>query len=159
MLQSATTTPAPDATRYLRPDLFTKRVMNPIVSGLARIGISIRGSRVLEVRGRTSGEWRSVPVNPLTAGGQEFLVAPRGTTQWVRNLRVAGEGRLRKGRTTRSFVAEEVADEDKAAVLRSYLDRWGFEVGHFFEGIDKNSTTAELDAIAPGFPVFRIRLR
>ncbi len=144
--------------RYLQPDGFTKRVMNPIVAGLARIGVSIRGSRVLEVRGRTSGEWRSVPVNPLTHDGEDFLVAPRGNTQWVRNLRAAGEGQLRKGRTTTSFVAEEVEDACKTPVLRSYIDKWGFEVGRFFEGVDKNSTDAELEEVAAGFPVFRIKL-
>ncbi len=142
--------------RYVRPDAFTMRVFNPLVAGLAKFGISIRGSRVLEVRGRTSGEWRAVPVNPLHHGGDRFLVAPRGTTQWVRNIRAAGSGRLRKGRRTEDFTIVEVADADKTEVLRAYLDEWSFEVGKFFEGVTKNSTDEELAAIAPGFPVFRI---
>lgn len=144
------------AERYLRPDAFTKAIFNPLVAGLARLGISIRGSRVLEVRGRSSGEWRSVPVNPLTLGSERFLVAPRGTTQWVRNIRVAGSGRLRKGRSIEEFAVVELDDGAKTPVLRAYLDEWAFEVGKFFEGVTKDSSDAELAEVAPGFPVFRI---
>ena len=75
--------------RYVRPGWFTRHVFNPIVAGLTRAGISVWGSRQLRVRGRTSGEWKSVPVNLLTSEGERYLVAPRGETQWVRNLRVA----------------------------------------------------------------------
>lgn len=142
--------------RYIRPGRFDTRVFNPLVAGLARVGISIHGSRVLEVRGRSSGEWRSVPVNPLQLDGERFLVAPRGTTQWVRNIRSAESGRLRKGRRTEDFSILEVADSEKMPILRAYLDKWGFEVGKFFEGVTKNSTDAELAEIAPGFPVFQI---
>jgi deazaflavin-dependent oxidoreductase (nitroreductase family) len=142
--------------RYLKPDGFTLRVFNPLIAGLTRLGLSVRGSRVLAVRGRTSGEWRTVPVNPLPLDGDRFLVAPRGQTQWVRNLRAAGGGHLRRGRTTEEFTASEIADIDKTPVLRAYLDKWGFEVGKFFEGITKDSTDTELAAIAADFPVFRI---
>lgn len=152
-----TTTDAAPSTRYLRPDSFTRRVFNPLVAGLTKTGLSIRGSRVLEVRGRSSGQWRAVPVNPLPLGGDRFLVAPRGTTQWVRNIRVAGHGRLRKGRKLEDITVVEVPDSVKTPILRAYLDTWGFEVGKFFEGVNKDATDAELAAIAPGFPVFRIR--
>lgn len=144
--------------RYLEPDRLTLRLANPIVAGLARIGVSIRGSRVLEVQGRVSGEWRTVPVNPLDIDGHTFLVAPRGHTQWVRNLRAAGTGRLRRGRRRDVFVATELADADKAPIIRAYLTEWAFEVGKFFDGITKDSTDAELAAVAAGFPVFEIVL-
>ena len=142
--------------RYIRPTAFDSHVFNPLVAGLARLGVGIRGSRVLEVRGRTSGEWRSVPVNPLPFGDDRFLVAPRGTTQWVRNIRAAGSGRLRKGRRVEKFTVVEIDDADKTPILRAYLDAWSFEVGKFFEGVTKTSSDEELRAIAPGFPVFRI---
>ena len=147
---------ATPATRYIRPGTFDSRVFNPIVSGLARLGVSLFGSRLLEVRGRTSGEWRAVPVNPLQLDGERYLVAPRGTTQWVKNIRAAGGGRLRKGRRTEDFSVVEVPDRDKTPILRAYLDKWGFEVGKCFEGVTKDATDTELEAIAPGFPVFRI---
>jgi deazaflavin-dependent oxidoreductase (nitroreductase family) len=141
---------------FKRPGWFTKNVFNRIVAGLTRLGISVWGSRVLEVRGRSSGEWRRTPVNLLTLEGQRYLVAPRGHTQWVRNLRVSGEGRLRVGPRSEPFTATEVADRDKVAVLRAYLKRWKAEVGVFFEGVGPDSSEQELDAIAPRHPVFRL---
>jgi deazaflavin-dependent oxidoreductase (nitroreductase family) len=142
--------------RYVAPGRFTARVFNPLVAWLTRRGLSLAGSRVLEVRGRTTGELRSVPVNLLTVDGVRHLVAPRGETQWVRNLRAAGEGSLRLGRRTEPFTAAEVADADKPAILRAYLVKWAWEVGAFFDDIDKHSTDDQLLAAAPGFPVFRI---
>jgi deazaflavin-dependent oxidoreductase (nitroreductase family) len=115
------------------------------------------GSRVLSVRGRKSGEWRSTPVNLLTVDGQRYLVAPRGHTQWVRNLRVNTEGRLRVGRRIETFQAVELADADKPEILRAYLKKWAWEVGAFF-GDDVKADSAEetLLHVAPGFPVFKV---
>jgi deazaflavin-dependent oxidoreductase (nitroreductase family) len=130
---------------------------NRIVAWLARRGVSVWGSRVLAVRGRRSGEWRTVPVNLLTFEGERYLVAPRGHTQWVRNLRAAGgTGELRVGRRVEAFSADELADDDKPAVLRAYLKRWKFEVGVFFDGVDASASDETLRAIAPGYPVFRL---
>jgi deazaflavin-dependent oxidoreductase (nitroreductase family) len=142
--------------RYLQPGWFTKHIFNGAVRGLTRIGLSVAGSRVLRVRGRTSGQWRATPVNLLTVDGQRYLVAPRGQTQWVRNIRVAGTGELRVGRRTEQFRAAEVADADKTPVLREYLRKWAWEVGQFFEGIDKNASEEQLRDAASGFPVFRV---
>ena len=127
-----------------------------MVAACTRLGLSVWGSRVLRVRGRRSGEWRSTPVNVLTLGTERYLVAPRGETQWVRNLRVAHQGELVVGRRVESFSAEEITDADKDAVLRAYLRRWKFEVGRFFDGVSADSPDAELHRIAPSHPVFRI---
>jgi len=143
-------------TRYVQPGWFTRNVFNRTVRRLTRWGVSVAGSRELRVRGRSSGEWRSTPVNLLTIDGARYLVAPRGVTQWVRNIRVNPAAELRVGRRTESFRADELADGQKVPVLREYLRRWGWEVGAFFEGIDKNATDADLARIAPGFPVFRV---
>ena len=143
-------------TRYVQPGWFTRNVFNRTVRRLTRWGVSVAGSRELRVRGRSSGEWRSTPVNLLTIDGERYLVAPRGVTQWVRNIRVNPAAELRVGRRTESFRADELADPQKVPVLREYVRRWGWEVGAFFEGIDKNSSDAELARIAPGFPVFRV---
>ena len=94
-------------------------------------------------------------MNVLEQDGRRYLVAPRGTTEWVRNLRAAdGAGELHIGRRVEAFRAVELADADKVPVLREYLRRWAWEVGKFFEGIDKDSSEPELAAVAPGFPVF-----
>jgi hypothetical protein len=143
-------------TRYLKPGWLTRQVFNRTVRRLTRWGISVAGSRELRVRGRVSGEWRSTPVNLLDLEGERYLVAPRGVTQWVRNIRPAGGGELRVGRRTEQFVVTELGNDDKLPVLREYLRRWAWEVGAFFEGIDKNSTNEELAAVADGFPVFRL---
>jgi deazaflavin-dependent oxidoreductase (nitroreductase family) len=143
-------------TRYIKPGTATL-IFNATVARLTRMGVSVYGSRVLAVRGRKSGEWRTTPVNPLTlTDGTRYLVAPRGNAQWVRNLRVIGTGELRVGRRTEPFRATEVKDDDKPAILREYLKRWKFEVGVFFDGVDAKAPTEKLREIAPGYPVFRI---
>jgi len=142
--------------RYVRPGWFTRHVGNPAVALLTRAGISVWGSRELRVRGRTSGEWRTTPVNLLAYEGVRYLVAPRGVTQWVRNLRVAGEGELRVGRRTERFRATEVPDEQKPPILRAYLKRWKAEVGVFFGGVGGDSSEDELRRISPDHPVFRV---
>ncbi|MCU1392267.1 MAG: nitroreductase [Ilumatobacteraceae bacterium] len=142
--------------RYLQPGWFTVNVFNRVVRRLTRMGISVMGSRELRVQGRTSGQWRSVPVNLLTIDGTQYLVAPRGQAQWVRNLRAAGHGELKVGRRTEAFTAVELADAAKPEILREYLRRWKWEVGAFFDGIDASSSDADVAAIAPGFPVFRV---
>lgn len=142
--------------RYERPGWFTKHVFNRAVRGLTRLGLSVWGSRELRVRGRRSGQVRTTVVNLLEHDGARYLVAPRGTTEWVRNLRAAGTAELRVGRRVETFTAEELDDADKPDVLRTYLRRWKWEVGQFFEGVGADASDAELLAIAPGYPVFRI---
>jgi hypothetical protein len=141
---------------FKRPGWFTKNVFNRIVAALTSLGLSVLGSRVLEVRGRTSGVWRSTPVNLLSYEGERYLVAPRGETQWVRNLRVSREGRLRLGRRTEPFGMQEIGDDRKVPILRAYLKRWKAEVGVFFEGVGPDSSEEEIARIAPKHPVFRV---
>jgi deazaflavin-dependent oxidoreductase (nitroreductase family) len=140
-----------------RPNWLTAHIFNPCVALLTRYGFSLRGSRVLEVRGRSSGQPRRTPVNLLDFEGHRYLVAPRGETQWVRNLRVSGEGRLLAGRRSESFSAVELSDEEKSPLLRAYLKRWKFEVGAFFDGVGPDASEEELRAAAPRHPVFRLQ--
>jgi len=148
------------AARYVMPTTaagrFATRTFNGWVAWLTRHGFSVWGSRVLFVRGRSSGQWRSNPVNVLTHDGRRYLVAPRGQTQWVRNLRAAGGGELRVGKKVETFTATELAEAEKPAVLRAYLRRWKFEVGVFFDGVGADASDAKLAEIAPGYPVFVI---
>ena len=154
------TAPNPDepaAAHYKRPDWFTRTVMNKLMSGLTRMGVSVRGSRVLEHRGRTTGELHHTPVNLLTLDGTQYLVAPRGETQWVRNVRNAGGHLvLILGRRRQQCTATEIAPTDAVPVLRAYLRRWKFETGMFFDGVTLTSTDAEWAAAAPRHPVFSI---
>jgi deazaflavin-dependent oxidoreductase (nitroreductase family) len=148
---------SPRPVHYQEPGWFTRNVFNRIVAGLTRAGISVLGSRVLEVTGRTSGLPRRTPVNLLTLDGQRYLVAPRGQAQWVRNVRADG-GRLTLvlGRHRQAYLATEVPDRERVDVLRAYLRRWKAEVGVFFGGVGPDSSDEELLRIAPDHPVFRL---
>ena len=146
-----------DSKRVITAAEGSMRVFNRIVARLTKLGLSLMGSRVLSVRGRKTGEWRSTPVNLLVLDGQRYLVAPRGHTQWVKNLRATNEARLQLGRKVETFRAEEIADADKTPMLRLYLKKWAWEVGTFFSGdVTKNSPEETLHHIAPGVPVFKI---
>jgi deazaflavin-dependent oxidoreductase (nitroreductase family) len=144
---------------YNRPNWIDRHLMMPAVAGFTRLGLSVWGSRVLEVRGRKTGEPRRVPVNLLTFEGEQYLVAPRGETQWVRNLRAAGDGVLILGRRRQAFTAVELADADKPPLLRAYLKRWKAEVGVFFDGVSATSPDDAVDRIAPRHPIFRLSLQ
>jgi deazaflavin-dependent oxidoreductase (nitroreductase family) len=125
--------------RYLRPGWFTNRVVNP---ALMRLGVV----PTLAVRGRVSGQWRTVPVNVLELDGERYLVAPRGDTEWVRNLRVRGRGELRRRAQVEPFRAAELPDSEKPRIIEAYLARWGHQVTRYFEALP-----------APAdHPVFRI---
>jgi deazaflavin-dependent oxidoreductase (nitroreductase family) len=127
------------APRYLKPGWLTSRVLNPLLMRLGMIP-------TLAVRGRTSGEWRTVPVNVLELDGQRYLVAPRGDTQWVRNLRATGRGELRWRGRVEPFRATEISDNEKPRLVETYLGRWGYQVKGYFKALPNPAD----------HPVFRI---
>jgi deazaflavin-dependent oxidoreductase (nitroreductase family) len=146
-----------DATRrYIKPGVFTNRVFNPFIAWLTKRGVGLKGAAILEVRGRKSGQPRTTPVNPLPLGGERYLLAPRGETEWVRNIRVSGAAALITRRGREDFRVAEVPDADKLPIIRAYLKEWGWEVGSFFEGLSAKSSDADVMAVASSFPVFRI---
>lgn len=151
------TTTDPATPHYAAPDAITRHLVNPLVAWATRRGLRAWGARTLEVRGRSTGELRTTPVNVLELDGVAHLVAPRGTTEWVRNVRAAGGVcTLRSGRHVERVVATEIADDDKPAVLRAYLGRWRWEAGRLFGGVAPDATEDELRAIASRHPVFRL---
>jgi len=139
----------------MEPGWITKNVFNRAVAGLGKLGISLAGSRTLTVKGRKSGEPRTTPVNPLEIDGTTYLVAPRGTTQWVKNIRVDPEGDLKLGRKTRHFRGHEVPEGERFPILKAYLDKWAWEVGTFFE-LPKDPTDAQIREIQHLHPIFRV---
>jgi deazaflavin-dependent oxidoreductase (nitroreductase family) len=141
---------------YQKPGFFTKNVFNPLLQGAMKLGFSARGSRILTVRGRKTGKLYSTPVNPLIFEGQRYLIAPRGETGWVKNIRVVREGELRLGRTREYVRVEEVPVEQKTPILRAYLKNWKTETSVFFGGVTDDSPEEDLKRIAPAHPVFRI---
>jgi len=142
--------------KYQKPSWATQHVFNPLVMLVTRLGLSVRGSRIVAVKGRKSGEWRTTPVNLLSYEGGRYLVAPRGNTQWVRNMRAAGGGELRLGSRREAIRVVELADAEKPDLLRAYLKLWKMETGIFFGGVTDASPEEDLRRIAPDHPAFRI---
>ncbi|MGW3492991.1 nitroreductase/quinone reductase family protein [Streptomyces sp. NPDC001020] len=140
---------------YLKGSPMTIRI-NRVIGWLARHGVGLAGAAELSVHGHKTGKLQRIPVNPHTYGGAQYLVSARGHSQWVRNMRVAGGGELRVGRTVRQFTAVELPDEEKLPILRTYLERWGWQVNGYFQGVTAKSSDEELIAAAPDHPVFRI---
>ncbi|AKU19243.1 nitroreductase family deazaflavin-dependent oxidoreductase [Luteipulveratus mongoliensis] len=138
-------------------DRWTK-MFNAFVGRLARAGISVTGARELETIGRKSGQPRTTPVNLMKVDGQPYLVAPRGQTDWVRNVRKNPEVKLRLGRRVETYTAVEVHGDAAVPVMRYYLKKWFWEVGAFFpEGVRAKSTDAEIAGIIPAHPVFKLQ--
>ncbi|HUB54048.1 MAG TPA: nitroreductase/quinone reductase family protein [Mycobacterium sp.] len=141
--------------RYDEPNR-TARAANALIGWLAELGISIAGTRALRVRGRKTGKSRGVVVNVLRVDGVDYVVSPRGNTQWVRNVRAAGvvdvgpRWRRRRLRTT------EVADPAKADLLKRYLARWYWEAKNHIAGLTPDSGDDEIRAAAPSIPVFAL---
>jgi deazaflavin-dependent oxidoreductase (nitroreductase family) len=141
--------------RYDEPNR-AARAANTLIRRLAELGISIAGTRALSVRGRKTGKRRSVVVNVLTVDGVDYLVSPRGTTQWVRNVRAAGVVDMGPRWHRRRIATTEVADTEKPDLLKRYLDRWYWEVKGHIAGLTPNSGDQELRAAAPSIPLFAL---
>jgi deazaflavin-dependent oxidoreductase (nitroreductase family) len=134
----------------------TARAANALIGWLAELGISIAGTRALRVRGRKTGTLRGVVVNVLRVDGVDYLVSPRGNTQWVRNVRAAGVVDMGPRWHRRRLHTTEVADAAKADLLKRYLDRWYWEVKGHIAGLTPDSGDDELHAAAPSIPVFAL---
>jgi deazaflavin-dependent oxidoreductase (nitroreductase family) len=141
------------STRYEEPNR-AARAGNAVIRWLAELGISIAGTRALQVRGRKTGKQRAVVINVLTVGGVDYLVSPRGNTQWARNVRAAGVVEMGpRWRRQRARVTE-VDDAEKPDLLRRYLARWYWQVKGYVAGLTPESTEEQLRAAAPSIPVF-----
>ena len=141
------------ATRYEEPNR-AARAANTVIRWLAELGISIAGTRALRVRGRKTGEERGVVINLLTVDGVDYLVSPRGNTQWARNVRAAGVVEMGpRWRRERARVSE-VDDDAKPELLRRYLAKWYWQVKGYVAGLTPESSDEQLRAAAPSIPVF-----
>jgi hypothetical protein len=141
--------------RYEEPN-GAARAANAVIRWLAELGISIAGTRALRVRGRRTGKRRRVVINLLTVDGVDYVVAPRGTTQWVRNARVAGVVEIGPRWRSRRRPITEVTDDVKPELLRRYLARWYWQVKGFAAGLTPDSSDEELCTAAPSIPVFAL---
>ncbi|MCV7027961.1 nitroreductase family deazaflavin-dependent oxidoreductase [Mycobacterium sherrisii] len=148
----------PTSTRYEEPNR-AARAGNAVIRWLAESGVSIVGTRALRVRGRKTGQPRGVVVNLLTVDGVDYLVSPRGNTQWARNVRAAGEVEIGPRWRRQRLRAVEVDDAAKPELLRRYLDRWFWQVKGYVGGLTPESTDQQFNAAAPTIPVFALASR
>jgi hypothetical protein len=141
--------------RYDAPNL-AARAGNELIRWLAEAGIGIAGTRALRVRGRKTGKLRGVVINLLTVDGRDYVVSPRGNTQWARNARSAGVVEMGPRWRSREVRIGEIGDDAKPQLLKRYLDRWYWEVKGHIGGLTPNSSDDEVRAAAPSIPVFEL---
>lgn len=141
--------------RYDEPNL-AARAGNKVIRWLAEAGVSIAGTRALRVRGRKTGKLRGVVINLLRVDGRDYVLSPRGNTQWARNARAAGSVETGPRWRSREVRIAEVADDAKPQLLRRYLDRWYWEVKGHVGGLTPESTDDEMRAAASSIPVFEL---
>ena len=133
------------------------RMSNRLTSTMLRAGLSFNAMVLLTVAGRTSGAPRTVPVSVIEREGERYLIGAFGQVNWVRNLRAAGRGTLRKGRVVEAFEAVELSPEDAAPILKTALERAPGYVRSFFD-VTRESSLADVEREAVHHPVFRLTM-
>jgi len=141
-------------TMYHPPSAFVK-AMNAFVGRLASWGLIPGGTALLQVKGRRSGQTRSTAVTWVDHDGQRYLVAPRGNTEWVRNVKAAGGQVVLKRRKSEQVRLQEVPVEQRAPIIEAYLKKTARVTKREF-GIEPDAPSDEFQRIAPDHPVFRI---
>ena len=119
------------------------------------VGLGLPHNHLLQVRGRKTGRLYSTPVDVLTRDGRRFLVAGRGSTQWVRNALAAGGVSLKKGRRSEAFELRVIPDEEKPEILKAYLDRFALTVQRYFP-VPAGSPVDAFRPLADRYPVFEL---
>jgi deazaflavin-dependent oxidoreductase (nitroreductase family) len=132
-----------------------EKIFNRVFGWFVGAGLGFSYNYLLQVRGRKSGKLYSTPIDLLERDGTRYLVAPRGRTQWVRNAEAAGEVTLKKGRDRQSYRLRAIADVDKPAILKAYLDTFRREVQRYFPVL-AGSPPAAFVPVADAYPVFEL---
>ena len=140
---------------HFTPPSALDRFVNRAFGFLVKIGLGLSHNYLLEVRGRKSGRIYSTPVNLLEIDGKRYLVAPRGYTQWVRNIEASGEASLVKRGHRQRFRFQPVAAEAKPAILKAYLDSFKLTVQRYFP-IPAGSPAEAFQPFAARYFVFEI---
>jgi deazaflavin-dependent oxidoreductase (nitroreductase family) len=94
------------------------RIPNRIVGRLVELGLPIGPMAVLTVPGRKTGLPRSAPVAISRLDDGWRLVAAYGVVDWVKNLRLAGGGRLTYRGKTFDVIARELPADEAGPILR-----------------------------------------
>jgi deazaflavin-dependent oxidoreductase (nitroreductase family) len=132
-----------------------ERLFNRLFGVVVGLGLGPRDYVLLQVRGRTTGRVRSTPVNVVEREGRRYLVAPRGRTQWVRNVEATGTVTLKVGRRRAAYRLRALADGDKPVVLRAYLERFRPFVQRYFP-VPAGAPAEVFAPLAARYPVFEL---
>lgn len=132
-----------------------ERIFNRAFGFLVGLGLAPRNFYLLEVRGRKSGKIYRTPIDLLDFQGKQYLVAPRGRTQWVRNAEAAGEIVLKRGNHRRTFRLRPIGVAERPPYLKAYLDRFKVQVQRYFP-IPAGSPPEAFAAVAEDYPVFEL---
>jgi hypothetical protein len=141
-------------TMYHKPSGLVK-MMNGVFGWLGAMGLMPGGTVQLQVKGRHSGQMRSVAVTWVEHEGQRYLVAPRGNTEWARNVQAAGGEAVLKRRKTEKVRLEGIPVDQRAPIIKAYLKKTALVTKREF-GIEPDAPMEEFERIAPDHPVFRI---
>src|SRR5437588_12273922 len=103
------------------------RAANILTLTLLRAGAKLVGPGnypmyLLTVRGRKSGQPRTVPLAIIERNGKRYIGSPYGIVDWVRNLRAAGEAILTRRRRSEKVTAKELPAGEAAIVLREEIE-------------------------------------
>jgi deazaflavin-dependent oxidoreductase (nitroreductase family) len=139
---------------FKKPTLI-ERAFNGAYGFLVGLGLGFSYNCLLQVRGRKSGNIYSTPINLLELKGKQFLVAPRGRTQWVRNAEAAGEITLKRGQSKQRFRLRPLGEDEKPEVLKAYLDSFKREVQTYFP-VPAGSPPEAFRALAESYPAFEL---
>lgn len=147
-----------DFTRWLyrgqRPN-WIARILNRATATVASSGVAANYLVTLEVTGRKSGRMISLPVVIAIVDGQRYLVSMLGdNVQWVQNVRAAGGRAVLRSGGREEVQLEEVPVDQRAPILRAYLQRAPGARPHV--PVNKDAALAEFQRVAATFPVFRL---
>jgi deazaflavin-dependent oxidoreductase (nitroreductase family) len=131
---------------------------NVLTMALARAGFKLAGPGnfpmyLLTVRGRKSGQPRTIAIVILEQNGKRYVASPYGIVNWVRNLRAAREAILTRGRRSETVSARELPKGEAALVLRADIKRNAF--ARYF-GVTADSSLEEFERAAVAHPVFEL---
>jgi deazaflavin-dependent oxidoreductase (nitroreductase family) len=142
-----------------KPPLFVY-AGNVLTTTLLRAGVKLVGlggypTYLLTVRGRKSGQPRTVPIVTIEQNGKRYLTSPYGIVDWVRNLRAAGEATLTRGRRAEMVNARELPPKEAALVLREDI-KGGNPFGRYF-GVTVESSLEDFERATVLHPVFLLQ--
>jgi len=131
------------------------RWTNRLMAWWSAVGLPPRIQAALEVRGRTSGAWRTVPVGITRIDGKRYLVSMLGPkSEWVRNVEAAGgDAVIRQGKRQRVHLVP-VPTAERGPIIREYVRIARSGRRHFPVAV--GAPLSEFEAIAERYPVYRI---